>query len=199
MKPGRDELILLRWNVLALCMTILMGGGLSYIAGARNHQSLTALNNAQTTLDRARARLQNARTEQENLNRYAESFSALKQRGIFGEELRLNWLEDMNALRRQSLVPNFRYTIAPQTLYTPLIPVEAGNFELHYSPMKLELELLHEGQLLNFFAALREQVSGWYQLESCTLKRVQLDNETPLQAECGGGWITLKNRGNTPP
>jgi hypothetical protein len=66
--------------------------------------------------------------------------------------------------------------------------------------MKLQFDLLHEAQLLDFLAALRSRINGWYQLEGCMLRRAADENaETArITAECSGGWITLKNR-NTPP
>ncbi|HYR06033.1 MAG TPA: hypothetical protein VEP71_05055, partial [Gallionella sp.] len=80
-------------------------------------------------------------------------------------------------------------------------PVDSGNFNIHYSEMKLRFDLLHEGQLLNFFDALRTDIKGWYQLDGCSLQRsigaINEDNAPPtayLRAECNGGWITLKNR-----
>ena len=109
----------------------------------------------------------------------------------------------MEKLRRQNLVTDFRYSIAPQKIYSPQPPVDSGNFDIHYSEMKLQFDLLHEGQLLNFFAALRNQIKGHYQLESCALQRVADGNtatatSTHLKAECSGGWITLKNRNTQP-
>jgi len=67
--------------------------------------------------------------------------------------------------------------------------------------MKLQFELLHEMQLVDFFNALRNNDKGWYQLEGCTLNRIAaLDTGTAtyLAAECSGGWITLHERGTTP-
>ena len=109
----------------------------------------------------------------------------------------------MEKLRRQNLVTDFRYSIAPQRIYAPQPPISSGNFDIHFSGMKLQFDLLHEAQLVNFFAALRSQIKGRYQLEGCALQRVG-DANTPasisahLKAECSGGWITLKNRNVQP-
>jgi hypothetical protein len=78
--------------------------------------------------------------------------------------------------------------------------IDGGNFDIHYSEMKLQFDLLHEGQLFNFFDALRNQIKGQYQLEGCTLQHIDTPeneatpNATHIKAECNGGWITLKNR-----
>jgi hypothetical protein len=70
--------------------------------------------------------------------------------------------------------------------------------------MKLQFNLLHEVQLLNFFDALRKQINGRFQLEGCSMQRVTTEEEsaaaagTHIKAECNGGWITLKNRNAKP-
>jgi hypothetical protein len=86
----------------------------------------------------------------------------------------------------------------------PQPAIDSGNFDIHYSEMKLQFELLHEGQLLKFFEALRNQIKGKYQLEGCTMQRIATDHASAassganIKAECSGGWITLKNRSTQP-
>ena len=59
--------------------------------------------------------------------------------------------------------------------------------------MTLQFNLLHEGQLVNFFDALRTNINGLFILDHCTLERYA-DTNIQLKAECSGGWLTLKNR-----
>jgi hypothetical protein len=111
-------------------------------------------------------------------------------------------MEGLEKLRQQNLVVDFRYNITPQRIYTPQPAIDSGNFNIHYSEMKLQFELLHEGQLLSFFDALRSRIKGHYQLEGCKLQRDDIAEDaakpTKISAECSGGWITLKDR-NAPP
>jgi hypothetical protein len=61
--------------------------------------------------------------------------------------------------------------------------------------MTLEIDLLHEEQLVQFIAALRSQLKGWFILDGCDLSRAFPGTEaTPLKASCKGGWLTMKNR-----
>ena len=134
---------------------------------------------------------------------YAGEYGALLERNVIGDGQRLDWMEGLENLRSKKLVTDFHYSIAPQKPFAAQPPIEHGNFNIGYSEMKLQLDLLHEGQLIDFFAALHDGVKGWYQLESCTLERtarVVAEEETKpatpvyLKAECNGGWITLNNR-----
>ena len=73
--------------------------------------------------------------------------------------------------------------------------MDAGNFLLGRSNITLQLDLLHEEQLLHFFANVRKQMKGWFMLDGCTLSRTGATDEiAPLKAECTGGWVTLKNK-----
>ena len=115
-------------------------------------------------------------------------------------------MEGLEKIHQQNPAVDFRYNIAPQKIYAPQPAIDSGNFDIHYSEMKLQIDLLHEGQLLDLFSALRKQIKGHYQLEGCNMKRTTAnagadDDEdigpsvaTHLKAECSGGWITLKNR-----
>jgi hypothetical protein len=76
-----------------------------------------------------------------------------------------------------------------------------GNFELKLSGLTLQLDLLHEIQLIKFFDALRSNIRGWFIIDHCTLERAgattpgEVSTAPQLKAECGGGWITMKKKG----
>jgi hypothetical protein len=65
--------------------------------------------------------------------------------------------------------------------------------------MTLQLSLLHEGELLNFFDALRREANGIFLLQGCRIERIdptqQLRYAPQLNAECALDWLTLKQPG----
>lgn len=204
MKLAKSDFLLMRWSVLATCASLLISALILYSSGIYAGKSLKDRRNAQSLLNDARTRLTTALQDQANMATYAGEYGALIESKIVGDEPRLDWLEDMEKLRQKNLVMDFRYAIAPQKIYAPQPPIDSGNFDIRYSEMKLQFDLLHEAQLLNFFEALHTSIKGWYLLEGCTLQRVGAnsgadnDDDTTatvrLKAECSGGWITLKNR-----
>ncbi|OGS90637.1 MAG: hypothetical protein A2Z95_04180 [Gallionellales bacterium GWA2_60_18] len=185
---------LIQWSIVsfgvAATISLVVVFGSSEYAG----KSVEYLRNAQSQLSNARNRLAAAQEDRGNMATFAEKYGTLQANKIIGDEQRLDWIEGMEAIRRQNLVTDFRYTIAPQGKYAAAQPIDSGNFDIHYSEMKLQFELLHEGQLLDFFSALRSRIKGWYQLDGCTMHRGGDEATTQLTAECSGGWITLKNR-----
>ena len=206
MKLSTADFYPIRWSILAACASALISAAILHTSGEYVQSAQNERNSAKNRLNDAHDRLAAASQDQENMAIYAGEYGALLERNIIGDDQRLDWMEGLEQLRQKNLVADFRYSIAPQKNYTSQPPLDSGNFEIRYSEMKLQFDLLHEAQLLNFFAALRAGIKGHYQLESCTLQRhgaagtKSHDNPVAtayLKAECSGGWITLKNR-NTP-
>lgn len=200
MKFSGADFLLMRWSLLTACASILLGGAILYGSSQYVGHAQQDRHDAQCLLNDAQNRLAAARLDQQNMSVYSGEYAALEDNKIIGDEQRLDWIEGLEKLRRQNLVSDFHYNIAPQKNYTEIPPLDSGNFHIRYSEMKLQFDLLHEGQLPVFFDALRSQVKGRYQLEDCTLQRgVAAENASPhLSAECGGGWITLQNRSAPP-
>lgn len=203
---GKNEIRTLRKSLWGLSAALLLSGGIVYYTKEIKSQTKAELRNAQNAVSDARRQLDSARQDAESMSTYSIEYGALLAQEIIGEDKRLNWIEALEKIRQQNPTNDFRYRIEPQQPYTPNPALDTGNFDIRYSAMKLQFELLHEGQLVDFFAALRHDINGWYHLESCTLQRKSVDIEQPftpdasarLSAECSGGWITLKNRNATP-
>jgi hypothetical protein len=204
MKFSDSDFHLMRWSLSAVCASILLSGAILYGSSAYTDFTQKDRRVAQSQINDARNRLTMARQDQENLSVFSREYDTLEKNKIIGDDHRLDWMEGLEKLRNQNLVISFRYNIAPQKIYAPKPAMDSGNFDIHYSEMKLQFDLLHEGQLLNFFDTLRSQIKGRYQLEGCTMQRVVTDEEsataagTHIKAECSGGWITLKNRNAQP-
>jgi hypothetical protein len=204
MKLANSDIHLMRWSLSAICASALLSGGVLYGSNQYAEHQQNNLRTAQGQMNDARKRLTAARQDQESLSVYAIEYGQLENQNIIGDDHRLDWMEGLEKLRNQNLAVDFRYNIAPQKNYVPQPAIDSGNFDIHYSEMKLQFELLHEGQLLKFFDALHNQIKGRYQLEGCAMQRVASDNGTAtstgakIKAECSGGWITLKNRNTQP-
>jgi hypothetical protein len=204
MKFSNSDFHLMRWSLSAVCASILLSGVILYSSSRYADLTQKDRRAAQSQMNDVRNRLTMALQDQENLSVFSQEYDTLEKNKIIGDDHRLDWMEGLEKLRNQNLVISFRYNIAPQKIYAPQPAMDSGNFDIHYSGMKLQFDLLHEGQLLNFFDALRSQIKGRYQLEGCTMQRVASDEESAtatgahIKAECSGGWITLKNRNAQP-
>lgn len=183
----------IKLSLLTLIVTLVLGGSAVFISQKFATDAKKASLSAQQQLNDARTKLKAAQDDQENMATYTKEYSAIHHREIIGDEQRLNLIENLETLRQRNRVLDFKYAIAPQQPYKPATAVDSGNFDLKLSAMTLQLELLHEGQLINFFDSLRRDVNGWFILDKCTLDRSS-GATAQLKADCAGGWLTLKNR-----
>lgn len=183
----------IKWSLLTFILTLTIGGTAVFVGQQFAHNAQIAKREAQQQLNDARIKLNAARDDQTNMATYTKEYSVIQQREVIGDEQRLNLIEGLETLRRRGSVLDFKYAIAPQQPYKPAMALETGNFDLKISPMKLQMELLHEGQLINLFDSLRRNMKGWFILETCSVERNPGTN-AQLKADCAGGWLTMKNR-----
>ena len=195
MSFSKTDLPDLKWSLTALALSLVLAGVLISASEAYLASSLKTLQSTQKQLNDARAQLVSAQSDQENMSAYALEYNALLAQKVIGNEQRLDWLEGLDRLRQQDVVSDFNYTISPQQSFTPKPAVDSGNFMLSRSTMTLQIDLLHEEQLLRLFSTMQQQLSGWFMLDGCDISRTAApDVMAPLKAECKGGWFTMKNR-----
>ena len=193
MKLSKSDWTLMQASVITLSLALIASVLLIYFSGQYAARAMKSWHSAQQQLRAAQTNLNEIAQQRDNIASYLRPYQHAQQAHLIGVEPRLDWLESLAKLQQQNVVTSFSYAIEPQKTITPQPAIDAGNFDVHVSDMKLQIELLHELQLLNFFDALRRQVPGWYQLDSCTLTRSKL-GEAGLKAECKGGWLTLQHR-----
>lgn len=199
MKLTSPDFRVMRASLLAGVMAVLVSIALVWLSLWYEQRVSTMERVAQSQLTLARQQLTSAQQDALNMQAYLVEFAQLTQRSIIGEEQRVDWLETAAALQQQAWMEDFHYSMDPQQLYpSPFSSVESGHFALYRSPMKLEISLRHEAQLVRFFKALTEQTTGWFQLTGCTLQRVSDAEDSLLTAHCQGDWITLKVRQEVP-
>jgi hypothetical protein len=192
-KADLDEL---KWSLGAFALSLGLSGALISLSGTYLEHSLKESQTAQKQLNDSRMQLIAMQGDMENMSSYALEYNALLAQKVIGNEQRLDWMEGLEKLRQKGSVLDFKYTIAPQQAYTPNPPVDAGNFQLSRSSMTLQIEMLHEEQLLNLFADMRKELNGWFMLDGCSITRTgTLDDIAPLKADCTGGWFTMKTKG----
>lgn len=190
---SRSDLPHIKWSLLTFLLALTMGGSAVLISQKFANDAQIARRDAQQQLNAARSKLNAAHDDQENMATYTKEYSAIQRREIIGNEQRLNLIEGLETLRKRNRVLDFRYAIAPQQPYKTAPALDSGNFDLELSPMTLQIELLHEGQLIRFFDSLHRDMNGWFILDKCTLERSPA-SVAQLKADCAGGWLTLKNR-----
>lgn len=146
----------------------------------------------------ARSRLDAARRERDSLQQSSEVFRTLVDRGLLQSERRLDLVELVNALRASNHLFGLDYEIAPQRALTLGGNRVFPSVDVLASRVKLKLRALHEGDVLGFVSGLTESRQGFYPVDHCTLRRVEVPDPEALQprveAECTLEWITLRDK-----
>jgi len=184
------------WALLAIAIAAAAGlavGGKLYLEHGK-HQRQTATQK----LQEAQARLDTARRERDSLNESADIFRTLVSRGLLQPERRLDMVELLNELRVRHQLFALDYEISPQRALQfgggrafPAVDVLA-------SRVKLRMRALHEGDVVGVIEDLAKSRQGFYPVDRCTMRRVDVQSPDELQArveaECAFEWITLREK-----
>ncbi|MCB5188207.1 hypothetical protein LG200_09375 [Methylobacillus caricis] len=167
---------------------------ISYAQSYRDEIS-QKLQQQQSQLMQARARLQSSGQERENIIRYLPVYQRLINQGFIGEERRIEWVDALRNIHQQERLFGIKYSIGAQELFKPEFINNLGPFSLYRSIMKLELPLLHEGDLLALLDSLKHRQATPFIVRDCTINRTGIFNAVNLvpvaTAECELDWLTL--------
>jgi hypothetical protein len=147
----------------------------------------------------AQERLARATDEEREIRDRLVDYRKLVDRGVIGDEQRLDWIDRIAEIKAARKLFDVRYTIDAQR------PVEypglagGGDVEFLASAMKLDMALLHEEDLFRFLDDLRRALSAHVVIRTCTLQRS--DRAAPergigprLQATCDIDLVTIRDR-----
>jgi len=200
MKLDVKDLKRLQWAIAFLIVMSLIGGGSVWITQELKKSGEKTFKEVAAARQDIQTRLARARIEEQELRDKIGRFQALKARGYIGPEQRLDWIEAIARIKAARRIFKLAYEFAPQRpVDAAILPggASAGGFEIMSSQMRLQVELLHEGELLAFLADLRDTVQALIQVRSCAMERIapstaNRGNNAQLKAECTLEWITLR-------
>ncbi len=191
----------LRKLALPLAMLVAMlaaGTGLIYWTGQEQLAAELQLAAARTERSQARERLTRIAEEEKEVNDKLEVYRRLKSLHILGEEQRLEWADAMARIRTGRELLDLRYIVERQRLLVSA-PGKPANVDFFASNMKVDIALLHEGDLLGFLRDLRESGNAFYAVKRCMISRTGTAatgaSIVPrLRADCDIDLITILDR-----
>ena len=183
-----------------LACVVLLAAGAALIAWTQQQERAATgeLSVAREQRAQARERLLRIAEEEKEVKEKLEVYLRLRALGILGDERRLEWADSMTRIRTQRELPDLRYRVERQRLISS-VASKPLTVDFYASTMKVELALLHEGDLLNFLADLRESGNAYYSVRRCSLTRTGLAPIVAglaprLRAECEIDLITIIDR-----
>lgn len=200
MKLEIGDLKHVQWAIAFLVIMAVIGGGSVWSAQQLKKSGEKSLREAVAARKDIETRLARARVEERELRDKINRFQALQGRGYIGPERRLDWVETIARVKAARRIFKLDYEFSPQRpVDAGILPggASAGGFEIMASQMRLHIQLLHEGELLEFLAELREAVQALVQVRSCSMERIapsgtDRTRNAQLKAECTLEWISLR-------
>lgn len=191
----------LDWSYLAPALTImLIAGGVTIVIVFLSY-SYHAEMQAEYDLEHAKyqdvlARLKESNDDKRFLRLYSGRFKALESEGVFVAEQRVDWVDSLHAVIGAMKLPNVKYEVGPQRLSHDALVADAEHVRINTSPLKVEMNLLHEQDMLTLLDRLESKVMGRFLVDSCEMKRAELKfayrlGRHNLGVSCDLRWLTL--------
>jgi hypothetical protein len=181
-------------------LVALLGAGAGLILWAQHEQQAAQRQLAAARAERSQAqeRLTRIAEEEKEVNDKLAVYRRLKGLHILGEEQRLEWADAMTRIRTTRELLDVRYLVDRQRVISTIAGKPAG-VEFYASTMKVEIALLHEGDLLAFLRDLRDSGNAYYAVKRCAITRTGTaptgTSIVPrLRAQCEIDLITILDR-----
>lgn len=180
------------FSMTLLVAAVIVAGGHYYLEAmeqefSRNQGNFRSISNRYLQVDE----------EEELIRQYYPAFIDLYKQGLVGKERRLDWLETLQTVSDVLKIPSLRYEIASQERVPDELPIEAGSFHIYQSTMNINLDMLHEADLIRFLDRVDRSANGLYSVSSCSLSRrnKQIDvvsEQANVSADCNLNWYSIK-------
>lgn len=173
---------------------------LALIALAQNYSDKkdAELQAQQNQLSAARQRYQSSGAEKDMITEYLPQYQKLINKGFVGEERRIEWVEELRTQHKDHKLFGIKYNISQQAEYKPSFAPTLGVFVLNRSTMKLDLDMLHEGDILQLVESLSTKNHAPFMLRECEITRMNVGATKSsqlianLHALCELDWFTMR-------
>ncbi len=182
---SRQDWLLIRHSIVWLGGAMLVAGVL--LLGTQLYLYLSQQEQAtsQQQLQQIRASADAAQVAWDSVQQHQADFNLLQRRSIYGQERRLDWIEDLTAQANNHPTLQLKYQFSPQKVLEQSSPI--NNFQVYASEMKLDF--LAANELI--FSELTQWLSsrpGYAVPASCQLQRAE---KAGIAVSCDYVWLTI--------
>ena len=199
MNITRDDLKRLRMPLAVAIVLLALGAACLIASGYYLDEARTARDATRLSRVAAQERVSRVAEEEREIRDDLVYYEQMRQRGIVGEQSRLDWIESITRIKNARKLFEIRYNFdAQRPLDYPGI-VATSTAELVVSRLKLDMLLLHEGDLLNFLADLQADIKAHVSVRNCTVTRIERGAapsattvQPRLRAECQVDLVSVR-------
>ena len=192
------NLATLRWSLALLAVALLLAATVLAAANHFGRQVEAAHKQALARQAETRIKLDRVHDDERKIRAKINTYQELVRQGRTTPEKRLEWVETLRQIKESRRLLDLNYEIAPQrhldAKADEKMPATGGH-NFFVSPMKLDLPLLHEDDLLGLIKDLSARVHALISVKNCKIERSMTDPQHPtatLRAHCEIDWITLQ-------
>ncbi|MEX0951726.1 MAG: hypothetical protein WDZ86_05540 [Gammaproteobacteria bacterium] len=197
MKSENIDWSVIRMSVIVFSVTLTIGLGLILSSHFFIQAQQSNFESTKRQFNSISGRYLSIDEEEKLVKEFYPEFLREYEQGIIGPEKRLDWIESLRHISDDLKLISLRYDIASQAEYRQAMPLNLGRFRLYASIMRLNVELLHEEDLLRLLAEIDARLSGLNSTSDCQIvrqsKSIADDSiNRNLTAECNLVWYNLK-------
>ncbi len=202
MKIDKQDWKKLRVSLMVLLLAILIGLLLCAWAYNYGNAQQQALQAQQDSLSSAKQRYLSSGMEKQVITEYLPGYKNLISKGFVGEERRIEWVDELRRQHKNFKLFSIKYSIGLEAPYKPSFVTSMGGFVLNRSVMTLELDMLHEEDLLQLTEQLSPKNEKDFILRDCEMTRLNSTGNigkqlvANLHAKCDLDWLTLREPSN---
>lgn len=183
--------------LLTLGISLLLGGAMIGASHFFENRMELEFNRNNARFQDISRRYLSVDEEEKLIKKFFPRFEALYNGGVIGREQRLNWIEVLRAIGERKRLPGMNYEIKSQSIHAPQFPAALGRYQLYSSEMSLNMQLVHEADLLDVLDFLEQNAQGVYTVSQCRLSRsgqevVMSPRTGNIVSRCDLNWFTIK-------
>lgn len=200
---GPSALSLLKWPLGALFLglvasALLVGGSFTYLRHEQNDEKAS-----QRALNEAQGRIGNANKEVQDLLASVDIYKKMRDRGLFGEESRLRWVEQVAALKARHKIVELEYDLGSRQPAVLAAGMSFPSIEILGSRVQMKMLAYHDADLVGFINELPTLAQGAFPMDRCAMKLQPEVKDQPLtprvEGQCSFVWVTLVDKRPTTP
>lgn len=162
-------------------------------------QTRTQFKFALAEQQKIQTKLSRATEEEREIHEKLVDYRGLLARGVIGDERRLEWVETIGQIKSDNKLFEIKYQIEPQRTLDLSGIAPTADVEFRVSALKVEMQLLHEGDLLVFIDGLRHRLKSHVLVRSCAIQRLVRSGQgrgiaPRLRADCVIDLVTIRDK-----
>jgi len=146
-------------------------------------------------------KIDGSRESNKIIDEYERRYLDLVKNNIVGEEDRLDWLENIQAIANSRGMSSVKYNLSSQDEVKDVTGQHsAQGLKVYRSEMTLDMKLAHEGDLFAMLNSLEERAKGLFTVDQCIIEKVNTQSAVgneKMTARCELGWYTFRSAENS--